>query len=70
MSTESLAAMRTLEMLLDYAIIEGAEQKMPEFVYLLRMAREELLRATLHQRGVEEIIDVSEFPAGDGDSNN
>jgi hypothetical protein len=59
MSTESLAAMKTLEMLLDYAIVEGAERKMPDFVYLLRMAREELVQATLNQGVAEELVDIS-----------
>jgi hypothetical protein len=59
MSTESLAAMKTLEMLIDYAIVEGAERKMPDFVYLLRMAREELVKATPNQRGAEELVDIS-----------
>ena len=34
---------RTLEMMLDYAIIEGAELRLPLFVLLLRTARLELM---------------------------
>jgi hypothetical protein len=34
---------RTLEMMLDYAIIEGAELRLPLFVLLLRAARLELM---------------------------
>jgi hypothetical protein len=34
---------RTLEMMLDYAIIEGAELRLPLFVLLLRSARLELM---------------------------
>ena len=36
------AAVRTLEAMLDYAIMEGAELRLPLFVYLLRLARLEL----------------------------
>jgi hypothetical protein len=35
---------RTLEAILDYAIIEGAELRLPMFVLLLRAARSELMR--------------------------
>ena len=34
---------QSLEAMLDYAIIEGAEMKLPFFVYLLRIARQELM---------------------------
>ena len=34
---------RTLEMMLDYAIVEGAELRLPLFVLLLRTARLELM---------------------------
>lgn len=34
----------TLEMILDHAIVEGARLKLPFFVSLLRLAREELDR--------------------------
>jgi hypothetical protein len=34
---------RALEMMLDYAIIEGAELRLPMFVLLLRAARLELM---------------------------
>jgi hypothetical protein len=39
------AAIQTLEMMLDFAIIEGAELRLPLFVFLLRMARAELTDA-------------------------
>jgi hypothetical protein len=39
------AAIQTLEMMLDFAIIEGAELRLPQFVFLLRMARAELTDA-------------------------
>jgi hypothetical protein len=35
--------MRALEMMLDYAILEGAELRLPLFVLLLRAARLELM---------------------------
>jgi hypothetical protein len=42
--TEGNAAdVRTLEMMLDYAIVEGAELRLPLFVLLMRMARLELM---------------------------
>lgn len=37
------ATVKSLEMLLDYAIVEGAELRLPVFVLLLRMARLELV---------------------------
>jgi hypothetical protein len=40
---------RTLEMMLDYAIVEGAALRLPMFVLLLRAARAELEN---HVRGV------------------
>ncbi|MGC2780476.1 MAG: hypothetical protein WA418_33060 [Bradyrhizobium sp.] len=43
------ASIQTLEAMLDYAIIEGAEMRRPMFVYLLRLARLELLG------GIDEI---------------
>ena len=39
-------AVRTLEMMLDYAIIEGAELKLPVFVRLINLARLELIEST------------------------
>lgn len=39
-------AVSTLEMMLDYAIIEGAELRLPEFVRLLNLARLELTEST------------------------
>jgi hypothetical protein len=38
-----LKEVRTLEMMLDYAIVEGAELRLPLFVLLLRAARLELM---------------------------
>ncbi|HEY1546072.1 MAG TPA: hypothetical protein VGG01_27020 [Xanthobacteraceae bacterium] len=35
---------RTLEAIIDYAIVEGAELRLPMFVLLLRAARSELTR--------------------------
>src|SRR5262245_28974761 len=37
------ANVRSLEMMLDYAILEGAELRLPMFVLLLRTARLELM---------------------------
>ena len=37
------ADIRSLEMMLDYAILEGAELRLPMFVLLLRTARLELM---------------------------
>jgi len=42
-SDEKRAAVRSLEMMLDYAMMEGAELKSPLFVLLLRLARLALL---------------------------
>lgn len=39
-------AVSTLEMMLDYAIIEGAELRLPVFVRLLNLARLELIENT------------------------
>ena len=36
-------AVSTLKMMLDYAIVEGAELRLPEFVRLINLARLELL---------------------------
>lgn len=41
---DRLAALRTIEQMLDYAIVEGAQLRLPLLVYLLRMARLELDR--------------------------
>ncbi len=43
MTDEKMAAVRTLEMMLDYAMMEGAELRSPLFVMLLRLARLALL---------------------------
>ena len=40
---ERTASMRSLEAMLDYAMIEGAQLRLPTFVFLLRVARSELL---------------------------
>jgi hypothetical protein len=45
-----------LEMILDYAIIEGAELRLPLFVLLLRTARLELMSAYGGERRVETKI--------------
>ena len=42
---ERAANILTLESMLDYAMIEGAELRLPKFVYLLRAARSELIRS-------------------------
>jgi hypothetical protein len=39
LSDEKRAAVKTLEMMLDYAMLEGAELRSPLFVMLLRLAR-------------------------------
>jgi hypothetical protein len=41
-SAERAASLKTIEVLLDYAILESAELGLPLVVYLLRMARLEL----------------------------
>ena len=41
-----LSGVCTLEMMLDYAILEGAEMRLPLFVLLLRAARLELMTGT------------------------
>lgn len=41
-SGDRLETIRSLETLLDYAMIEGAQLKLPMLVYLLRVARVEL----------------------------
>ncbi len=47
-------AICTLEMMLDYAIIEGAELRLPEFVRLLNLAKLELIdSAEGDQRHIE-----------------
>lgn len=44
----------TLQMMLDYAIIEGAELRLPVFVRLINMARLELIESTEgDQRDIE-----------------
>ena len=42
--SDRLASLRTIEQIIDYAIVEGAELRLPLLVYLLRMARLELDR--------------------------
>jgi hypothetical protein len=42
-SDRKMKDVRSLEMLLDYAIIEGAELRLPLFVLLMRAARLELM---------------------------
>jgi hypothetical protein len=42
----SPAAVESLKMLLDYAIVEGNELHLPAFVLLLRMANLELAKST------------------------
>jgi hypothetical protein len=54
--TEKVSAMRTLEMLLDYAILEGAELELPDFVRFLRLAQAELVRRTLSERAENEMV--------------
>ena len=39
-------AIGTLKMMLDYAIIEGADLRLPVFVRLINMARLELIEST------------------------
>jgi hypothetical protein len=39
-------AVQTLEAMLDYAIMEGAELRLPVLVYMLRLARLELTKST------------------------
>ncbi len=47
-------AVSTLKMMLDYAIIEGAELRLPVFVRLITMARLELIESTEgDQRDIE-----------------
>jgi hypothetical protein len=43
MTDKKQAAVKTLEMMLDYAMMEGAELRSPLFVMLLRLARLALL---------------------------
>jgi hypothetical protein len=45
-SLSSPTAVESLKMLLDYAIAEGEEQRLPVFVLLLRMANLELAKTT------------------------
>jgi len=51
---------RTLEMMLDYAIIEGAALRLPMFVLLVRAARLELMS------GVGGDCGLANFDAGSG----
>lgn len=48
---DRLAALRTIEQMLDYAIVEGAQLRLPLLVYLLRMARLELDRLIAEENG-------------------
>jgi hypothetical protein len=43
MHEDRAASIRSLETMLDYAMIEGAQLRLPTFVYLLRAARSELV---------------------------
>ena len=43
---ERAESVRSLETMLDYAMIEGAQLRLPTFVYLLRAARSELVGGT------------------------
>ena len=45
-SVSSPAAVESLKMLLDYAIVEGNELHLPVFVLLLKMANLELAKST------------------------
>ncbi len=63
---------RTLEMLLDYAMMEGAELRLPLFVLLLRTARLELLtkrgipsglRGRRHKARIEDCPEAAECPS-------
>jgi hypothetical protein len=49
----SATDIRTLEMMLDYAIIQGAELRLPLFVLLLRTARLELMASKRDRCGAE-----------------
>ncbi len=49
----SARTLESLEMLLDYALLEGAEMRLPLFVLLLHMARLELT----HSVGRDAIIE-------------
>jgi hypothetical protein len=60
----SLSDVRALEMMLDYAIVEGAELRLPLFVLLLRTARLELMTrigATRRKTKIEEQADADEL---------
>jgi hypothetical protein len=46
-----LIDVRTLEMMIDYAILEGAELRLPLFVLLLRAARLELMTGVATESG-------------------
>lgn len=48
---DRLAALGTIEQMLDYAIVEGAQLRLPLLVYLLRMARLELDRVVADETG-------------------
>jgi hypothetical protein len=39
-------AISTLKMMLDYAIVEGAELRLPVFVRLINLGRQELIEST------------------------
>jgi hypothetical protein len=45
-SVSGPTAVESLKMLLDYAIVEGSELRLPVFVLLLRMANLELAKST------------------------
>jgi hypothetical protein len=49
MSVSNPGATESLKMLLDYAIAEGCERRLPVFVQLLRMASLELAKSDRHE---------------------
>lgn len=50
----STRTLESLEMLLDYALLEGAEMRLPLFVLLLHMARLELAHSACRNANVLE----------------
>jgi hypothetical protein len=48
-ASERLASLKTIEQILDYAIVEGASLRLPLLVYVLSLARMEIDKAMVHE---------------------
>jgi hypothetical protein len=63
-SSERLETIRSVETLLDYAMIEGAQLKLPMLVYLLRVARLELENCLVTEAHCSSAGKGSDFAGG------